>query len=329
MQDSNKLNQLLKKAGKYHPHYGDRLATHLPMVLSALNGLGATDEKLETMFNRSINGLEYLDESFDTTNINEISQYLGDSDKYKSYLKYFIKQIDSLGFKTVVRNSLPILLPGIAASAFHALIRLAYAVEENNNNEVAISLAYWCTEFQAFDLCNETTNDTLEKTLEKLSPIGVNHTFSPGIIVDRMDEIGELLKKEKCVFQPDVINFTDIRKLCLNVFYAQDDFTLLHTVTACHAFSTIIPYIENMNDALRELWKAILVAYLSTGLRCELTNIEQPASHCDFNPLILKALTSNDSHVIKLVYTCLNEHSKYNDSLYFMIAERAVLNDCS
>jgi hypothetical protein len=324
MPDLKTLNILVKKAGQYHPLHGDRLATHLPMALIALNRLGASDEKLNAFFEESITELETLDNLDEATSVNQINKNLGDSSKYKNYLKYFITQIEAHGADNVLRQVLPTLLPGIAASAFHALIRLAYAIETNNHSEIAISLAYWCAEFQAIDLCDETTNDTLAVILTKLAPLGVNHAFSPGIIVDRMTEICALLKQGKCKVQPKTINLAEVRKLCLRTFYAKNDFTLLHTVTGCHALSIILPYIENIDQALREFWQAVLVAYLSTGIGYEDVAVKSSTEHCDFNPIVLAAQESDDAHVIKLVYTCVSEYSKHEDFLYYKVAKRAV-----
>jgi len=327
MKDSNLLNKLLKKSGEYHPLYGNKLASHLPMGLFALNRLGASDEKLEDFFDEYKNKLEYLGELDKPTTIDRISQYLGDSSQYKNYLQYFIDQIEAHGTKTVLRQSLPVLLPGIAASAFHALIRLAYAIEADNDDEVAISLAYWSAEFQNFELNDKITNDTLEEIIEKYAPVGANHTFSPGIIVDRMAEIGEVLRQNNYSFQPQEISLGDIKKVCLKAFYAKGNFTLLHTVTACHAFTIIVPYIENTEVALRELWKALLVAYLSTGLNYDAVDLGSEKHDIDFNPVIKAALQSSNPHVIKLVYTCFNEFSNNNDLLYYKIAERAASNN--
>lgn len=324
MQNVTLLKMLLQKASHYHPLHGDRLANHLPMVLVASSYLGASDSELKALFNDSISDLDYLDITADTVNIHSISQYLGDRSKYLAYLKFFNAQIAISGSATVLRNSLPALMPGIAASAFHALIRLAYAIETNNENEIAIALAFWSTEYQTFELCPKTTTDSLAVILAKVAPIGVNHTYSPGIIVDRMAEIATILNHSMQLYRPESLNFTDIRKICLQAFYVQNDFTLLHTVTGCHAFSIIMPYIQNMDFALKEFWQAIVVAYLSTGLPFNILQNDGLSKQCDFNPIILKALSSTDAHVIKLVYSCLNEYSKEKDELYYLIAERSI-----
>jgi len=316
MEESNTLNILLEQAGQYHPLYHGGLATHIPMVMIALNRLNASSSKLQNIFNESIKELELIDSLDSVTAVKEIEFNLGDSKKFRNYLKYFKSELEIYGTQAVLNKSLPILMTGVAASAFHGLIRLGYGIEANSQSEIAIALAYWSAEFQSFELSIELSNETLEDILTKLAPIGVEHRFSPGIIVNRMSEIGELLKRDNCVIQPRSVNLTDLKAFALKAFWAKDDFTLLHTVTGCHAFSIIMPYLENVDVALKELWKAILVAYLSTGLDYADKEIQVSESSFDFSLVISRALESNDSHVIKLVYTCFCEYMEYKNPLY-------------
>ncbi|WP_281561362.1 questin oxidase family protein [Thalassomonas sp. RHCl1] len=324
MEESNILTSLLEKAGNYHPLYGGGLATHLPMVLVALNRLNAPDSKLIRTFDEGINGLESLGSLEKVIAVDSIGQALGNTKSFESYLTYFKSELETYGVEVVLKKALPVLIPGIAASAFHALIRLAYAIEVNNQSEIAIALAYWSAEYQSFELSGEAKDESLEGILTRLSPLGEDYEFSPGIIVNRMSEIGILLKRNECTIQPRSIDLSSLRSFALKSFYLRDDFTLLHTVTGCHAFSIVMPYLENKEAALRELWKAILVAYLSTGLSYEDKAIEIPAGSRDFSPIIERALVSDDSHVIKLVYTCFCEYQKWNNPLYYLVAQRAV-----
>ncbi|KGJ93743.1 questin oxidase family protein [Colwellia psychrerythraea] len=324
MEESNTLDVLLDKAGKYHPLYGGGLATHLPMVMIALTQLNASQTKLNNTFDESVKGLEHIGDLDSITPVKNIEHDLGNSNSFRSYLKYFKGELRIHGIDTVLKQSLPVLISGVAASAFHALIRLAYAIEANNKSEIAIALAYWCAEYQSFELSIETSNESLEEILTRLAPVGVNHNFSPRIIVNRMSEIGSLLKHENCVIQPHSVNLSDLKKFALKAYCAKDDFTLLHTVTGCHAFSIVMPYIEYVDIALKELWKAILVAYLSTGLDYADKEIQISENSFDFPLVISSALKSNDSHVIKLVYTCFCEYTKDKDPLYYTVAKRMV-----
>lgn len=327
MDDSKNLNLLLKQAGEYHPLYGGGLATHVPMVLIALSRLNASNEKLEKTFNESVNNLELIGSLEGVNAVENIKQHLGDSCKFKEYLKYFQHELSAYGTEAVVKKSLSVLISGIAASAFHALIRLAYAIEENNQGEIAIALAFWAIEYQSFELRTESTDESLECILLRLAPLGEDYKFSPGIIVDRMAEIGELLKSKACLIQPNSLSLSDLRQFVLKAFYAENNFTVLHTVTGCHAFSIITPYLVNVQHSLAELWKAIVVAYLSTGLHYKNIEITPLGGEVDFAPVIASALTSSDAHVIKLVYTCHCEYQQHNDPLYFNLAQRAVLAD--
>lgn len=324
MEESNTLDVLLNKAGKYHPLYGRGLATHLPMVMVALTQLNASQTKLNNTFNEGVKGLEHIGDLDRITSVKNIEHDLGNSKSFRSYLKYFKGELRGHGIDTVLKQSLPVLISGVAASAFHALIRLAYAIEANNKSEIAIALAYWCAEYQSFDLSIETSNETLEEILTRLAPVGVNHNFAPGIIVNRMSEIGSLLKHGNFVIHPHSVNLSDLKTFALKAYCANDDFTLLHTVTCCHAFSIVMPYIENVDIALKELWKAILVAYLSTGLDYPDKALQISESSFDFSLVISRALESNDSHVIKLVYTCFCEYMECKNPLYYMVAKRAV-----
>ena len=188
---------------------------------------------------------------------------------------------------------------------------------------MAIALAYWSAEFQAFNLYSCDYKFDLSELLETLAPIGREHIFSPGIIVDRMNEISQELRIRKSECIPDEIDFDRLRRLCLNAFINHNDFTLLHTVTGCHALSVVLPFIANKREALTSFWQAILVAYLSTGL--EYSSIQEPRNiEVNFAPIIDAALTSLDSHVIKLVYTCWQEYEKHKEPCYFIAAQRAI-----
>jgi hypothetical protein len=324
MEHKGILNSLLEQAGKYHPVYGGGLATHLPMVLIALNSLNASDDTLLRTFNASVGDLELIGDVNASACVDELTQALGDAASFRGYLGYFNRELARHGISSVLRQSLPVLMPGIAASAFHALIRLAYAIEAGCTSEVAVALAFWCAEYQAFELSRERTDESLPGILTRLSATTAHHRFSPGIIVDRMAEINLLLQRDAAMVQPSSITLAQVRAFAAKAFFLKDDFTLLHTVTGCHALSLLLPYLDDEEAGLREFWKAVLVAYLSTGLGHEDNALPVLQQDVDFSALIDAARSSADSHVIKLVYSCVREYRVCHDPLYYLLARRAV-----
>ena len=221
------------------------------MALLALERLGANSDLLECYFNRYEAKLVKIVDNDSTEEIENIKRYLGVSEQYQNYLRYFGTQINLLGYEAVLERTLPILISGVAASAFHGLIRLAYAIEASNIDEIAISLAFWAAEYQRYELREHSTTKTCEDILLELAPLGANYTFSPGIIVDKMNEIGTLLEQKDCFYVPNNATFSDLKLLCLNAFSLKDDFTLLHTVTSCHAFSYVM-HLSMMKRKLSE-----------------------------------------------------------------------------
>jgi len=324
----NTLFKLLDKLGKYRPEYANGLAMHLPMVLVSLTKLQADERKLAHIFKQNEDELETLITVAEPITDEQLKPYLGQSDKFDNYLAYFRQQISKHGVQQVLSQYCDLLIPGLAASAFHALIRLAYALEVNHDNEIAIALAYWCSEYQPFDLSEKQVELKLEQILDSVVAIGMQHKFAPGIIVNRMDEVAQLLNTQGQAIQPACIDYNQIRRFALKAFYAQDDFTLLHTVTGCHAFSKILPFVSDKQGALRQLWQAIVVAYLSTGLPFEAKPLPEQTVTLDmFSSLKPLALVSNESHKIKLYYSCLCEYLSHGDIGYFWIAKRALVEN--
>lgn len=320
------LRELLAEAGKYQPEYGNGLAMHLPMVLIALQQLQASDDKLRHTLSDNSDEFETVTTHTDAIAANDFQSNLGQWHQYPAYLSYFRQQIEKSDVEQVLRQHCDLLLPGLAASAFHAVIRLAYAIEIKHPEEIAIALAYWAARYQVFETSEQQVALNLEQILASVAQLGVEHHFSPGIIVERMDEIGLLLKQGQQTIQPVTINYEQIRQFVLKAFYAQDDFTLLHTVTGCSAFSKILPFASNQQSALRYLWQAIVVAYLSTGLSFKSQALPLQTVTLDmFTVLKPLALQSDGSHEIKLYYTCLCEYLSCGDSGYYWLAKRALV----
>jgi len=60
MEKSNTLNTLLEQVSQYHPLYNGGFASHIPMVMIALNRFNASSSKLQNTFDESIKDLELI-----------------------------------------------------------------------------------------------------------------------------------------------------------------------------------------------------------------------------------------------------------------------------
>jgi len=320
---SDHCQALLEQGRNYHVLYGDRLANHLPMALLALDKMGADQDKLTSFYQKDSKKLVPLERSDHIKPASPL-QTLGQSDRFDQHLSYFEHRIKDSGGEHILEEHLPSLLPGICASAFHALIRLAYAIEANDPEEVAYALAYWSSEYLTLGELSTPIEGTLTEILTEISPLGRNHNFAPGIIVDRMVEISQLEAYQNTAFQPTSITLDELAQLAIKGYLLTKDFTLLHGVTGCHALRIILPWVPQHELALRYFWQAFVVAYLSTGsISLENELVAVPGKN-SWDEILTKGRSSNNSHVIKIVNTCWSEYQHYGNPEYLAAARQAV-----
>ena len=322
---SKTCNLLIEKGLDFHPTYaGGKFSVHLPMSLVALDKMNASEEQLTNFYSNSIEKFRVRDKKNTHKEIISLDDALGQRDYFEDYLKFFKSRLSETTTQDVLTESIPVLISGMSASAFHPIIRLSYALETENKAEVAMALASWASEYLAFDTGFDQTRGSLEDIIIGANPVGINHNFSPGNISDRMKEIGAVLKNKGVSIQPEEISLNAIRAFSLNAFIKQNNFTLLHMVTGCFAFRTLLDYVSNLDRALRYLWEAVVIAYLSTGSVYEPSEIEVKDLKEDWKQIIKGAANSQDDHVIKLVYTSWKEHEYYRSDAYTHVAERAL-----
>ena len=142
---SQTCTRLLAHGQRYQPLYRDRLANHLPMALIALERMGAGDTRLSA-FASGYEGRLALRVPLALPL--ESRETLSGEEAFERALMHVQGEIKAHGAEPILRLWLPVLLPGIAASAFHCVIWLAYAVDAQDEPEIAAALAYWITAFE-------------------------------------------------------------------------------------------------------------------------------------------------------------------------------------
>lgn len=315
---------LINESQKFHPLHGDRLANHLPMALFALDRMGAEPDRMRHLYETYSTNMELNQPANSPSPIKAIDQYLSHSERYNDYLDFFDQQMGEKGVTATLKQALAVLLPGISASAFHAAIRLAYAVEANFSSEIVIALAYWASEYQSMTVSMETEDETVQKIIHRVNPDFVNFIFAPGIIVDRMVEADQILTNQKTVIQPRDITLESIARFCLESYRQHQNFTLLHTITGCHAFRILTPYVDDMENALRILWQGIVMAFMSTGLSFINAQSGIEPTTMTWQEILNAACRNDDVHVIKLVYSCWQESEVWKSDDYKQVAASVI-----
>jgi hypothetical protein len=316
---SQACSELLAEGRRYAPLYGNRLANHLPMALVALDRLGAD---AATMRNFADRYAQRLLPAGQACAVLDPHDYLGSSGDYPRFVRFFEDRIHESGADAVLADWVPVLVPGLAASAFHAMIRLAYAIEAGGEGELAQALAYWASEYVTLPFSLDPAEGTLDEIAARLRARVAGHVFKPGIIIDKMQEIAWHPALGGVAVQPAAAPaLREIAQFGLSVYCRQEDFTLLHVVTGCHAFRLLQPFVHDAALARRYLWQAVASAWLTVapadepGQAC-IPGCETPGE------IAMLATRASDDHAIKLCYSALCEYREYGDARYLQAAWR-------
>ncbi len=316
---SAECSALLAASSDLHPLYGDRLSNHLPMALVALDRMGAGANQLERFTAHYSSRLKRRGAS--TAALDPLT-VMGARGNFEGVRSYFAMRIAEVGADPVLRSWIPQLIPGMSASAFHALIRLAYGVDAGECSEIATGLAYWVTEYQPLGDLGARTDQTLHQIAHGISAAVNGHRFKPGIIIDRMVEICGHPAVQQARTQPHSIDYDEVSQFALEMYASREDFTMLHMVTACHAFAILFPYAGDATRATRYLWQATLIALLTTGHFEEPVQTPPHQPRCSWERCLQHASVSMDDHVIKLTYTAWRLFELTQDPLYLHVAWR-------
>lgn len=314
--------ELLEAGNRYHVRYGDRLANHLPMVLIALDKMGASRKQLKRAFERCVPPLERPQLPPPDPSV-AIAECRNREDLYPSALRYYEQQVKMHGIGECLRRELPSLLPSIATAAFHPLIRTAYGVDARHQQEVATGLAYWNLEYHTLPASSEQIPLRAAEILPRLAERYPLLSLAPGNIADHMFSVTQQHGWLDTPIQPEQLSLEDIAWVALDAYRGTGDFTLLHGVTGCHALGLVLPYCREPETALRYFWTGLAVAYLSTGPK----PIREPAKTVrppDWKEIRKRARRSENDHVIKLTYSCLREFGKYRREEYRYAAAGAI-----
>jgi hypothetical protein len=326
------LRDLLADNRRYSGEFGARLSNHLSMAALALGWMGAEDDRIADFAGhyRGRWSLQPLAPSTRRLTFEEWRQALGDLGCEAQAVAYFADSLATSGRAATLHAHLPLLMRGIGASAFHALIRTAYALEADDDAELACALGYWTMSWLDLGLT--------EPAGETMRPLEVFETFGaafrptaelpPGLIFHRMAAVVAHPSFEAFAgrYSPTPSALADLAAAVVVLFAATNDFTALHAMTSTHALRIVLPWTDDRQNALAHHWRALLAAYGSMGAPAPPSEDEiarlRGAAMPGWAALRAAALASNDDHMIKSIYTAWREDEVYHDPLYALAAGR-------
>ena len=327
------LRDLLAQIPDYGSEFVGTFANHAPMVLVAQAQMGASGLQLRRFFTnyKDYKGLlpfKKSDLSIDEANWRG---HLGERHHEDAYRRFFAMQLGQVGRAEVLHRWLPQLAPGVGASAFHALMRVAYAVLNDDDPEIVNGLAYWCACWLQMPAATGTP------PLSRQPGAVLVHAGSipamkgqpvHALIWQNMHQSFELPGFETAGDWLAIDD--DTLKRCagdaLALFAATQDFCALHAVTGLHWIRVLAPFHDATPEMVRYFWAGI------GGLMNEMGYPSLPSPDAveiwralpcpEWPDIFAAACQSFDEHDLSIVFTCCQEEAIYGDPLYRRAAAR-------
>jgi hypothetical protein len=330
----NGIDALLTEARGYSAEFPDVLANHVPMALTILDRLGASPERLDAYFvgYRDANGLVPVPPPVAVISRETWSEALGDRAREGDYRAFFEREVAQQGIRNTVKAYLPRLAAGVAGSALHPLMRLAYGIMRSDPAEVGTALGYWAACYLPLPPAMGAEPDTDD----------------PGVVLARVAAMPGLRALptydhlwygiRAAAADPDFAPVVDwlriddatlsrVAATSLALFAATMDFAALHAVTGTH-WVRLVWGVHREPLLLRHFWQAVAALVPAIGFPSLPSEADLAAWRrrpCpEWPAIVAKAAASSDEHDISLVFSAREEEAVYGDRLYRVVAARRV-----
>lgn len=324
------INDLLALVTRWQhlaPEYQDGLSSHLPMALHALHALGADKARLTGFADHYVRRFDATPSTAPGQVLLHWQDHRGDFSRFADLRATFAAVVARLGSQRAMQQALPDLWPGVAAAAFHGLIRTAHAWEMAHDDELAFGLAYWASRWQptksaplADGLPFEVWAATLSEHVEAPRPAG-------RLISERIEQIQATSAfvhlSSSLLLTPNTLR--QLAWFAADHFSRSGNFTLLHLVTGCRAARVLLTAAPaSEQGALPALVSAFTAAFLASGIEQNLARMATEAEAVSWSGILPTVLLSNDDHIAKIVHACFDEGAAYAQPAYLQAAQRAI-----
>ncbi|TCQ08921.1 uncharacterized protein DUF4243 [Rhizobium sp. PP-F2F-G36] len=328
---------LIAEIGRRSGEFPVCLANHLPMVLEAMARLGASSARLEEYadYYIRVHAVPFPPPAVSPLDAASWKNHLGDREREADLRLFFAGVVREIGGRAAVRRYVPILAPGVAASATHGLMRLAYALMRSDDTEVANALGFWAATYLRYNGIPDDRIATVTDPLAHLLAMREESVFqnveapthllwkwieAMGKIPQFQDRLGRLVDTPEFLEQ--------IRPASLLLYSSSMSFEALHAVTGCHWLRLVSPHLDEPQQLAVHFWEVVLALYTKIGMPLppspDVIAAWRVLPLPDDREIAATAVASDDEHDHSLVFSAFEEYRYTGDRLYKVVAARRV-----
>jgi len=332
---SDALDETLVRLHRCGPEWSGRLSNHAPMVVEALVRHGRVDD-VEGWVDRYESRLDALPRPSSRIDPSAWREALGDPSRLGDWTAFFDDEIRDAAWDDVLARWWPRLLPGLAASATHSVIRLGHCVlalrtagrSQPRLDELAQTLGYWAARW--LPVAGDPTPGgawDVATALDRVPAlVGPDAAFP-----DLLEALGadprwrDVAGTAALATEPDAVG-DQLRELvtAATLHYrthgAGEPIMLVHAATAPNAVLRVLPSLPHdlWPSSLRAAWTATAaVTMIYNPTHGPVSSPDQPLPDQPFvddpETAFDRAVAHGDEHVIKLADTALDVYAWSSD----------------
>lgn len=325
---------LIAEVGERSGEYPDYLANHLPMVLEAMSRLGASPERLAeyARYYGDIHKVPYPPARKGRIERSDWRSALGDRARESDYRDFFAAEVARLGSREAIRIYVPVLAAGVAASATHGLMRLAYGIMRNDDTEIGIALGYWAATYLPLPVPETGGGEDPVDLLLSMRPTRKFLEVEPPstLLWHWIRSTGELPEFQALLgrVRTDEGLLPRMREASLALYAGTMTFEGVHALTGCHWLRLVSPNLDEPGKLAARFWEIVMALYSKIGMP-ELPDAARLDAWRSIEPppdrkIAAAAVASDDEHDHSLVFSALEEFRFTGDPLYRVVAARRV-----
>lgn len=297
---------------------GDANLTN-PLIV-AMTEMGISSTKIRELLNKLAkkNPAQKLPENESDLEIitrQNWEQHIGRKQSYSALVRFFQVLIEEEPEN--IRQYFSQLADGIYTNDFYSLIRLAYALESGQKEEVARALAFLTASYQPlhFELPEQETKVFIEQIMGLAEKKG-NYSIEGTNLYDKICHISQnrAYLQDFAKLEEENLNIYTLRALAIRLGRETKEDVLKNLFCAVHAFRVISPLLPDFPAAIQQFYLVMQAAYLALG--CPEMKPAEAGTEKNW-PLIfqLSGVSKNSSHIF-FIYSCYREYQFAQSSIY-------------
>jgi hypothetical protein len=324
------------------PEFRGGLSNHGPMAAEAMAALHRPDAIVKWA-KRYAKRLEAHPSGSSRISGADWREAIGKEKRVGDWIAFFDDALKEASWRAVLDKWVARLAPGIAAAAFHGVLRTAHATRalgDRENavrvNELAEGLGHWAATYQVLPGSLEGPHDAPpSRAIASVARLPIERRKVGGFLTDGMAALATFepfhgvaamvdTRGDLAAFLSDLTE-TFARAYVINAIGIGGVIAFIHCVTGSRAVRNLSTYIDDgtARAAARYAWQAAAGLYAAFGIVAP-SHDEPPMPQLSIDELIDRAIANADEHAIKFTEACIHEHALNPRPVYLAAAAHAI-----